>query len=145
MKRIFLTLLVLPLSLRAQFERPEDTAEMPLQRHVCTYQAEVAYWNLVEGNISPYLHDTVEYSQERRGKKHTKKRLDSKRTERKLSRLLSKGRVFFSGKSNSGYIFSLTIFDLYEEREILHTVKFKVDHFYQKIVSIEVLREFPDE
>jgi hypothetical protein len=145
MKKIALILTVFPLVLQAQFERPEDPVESPVHRHTCTYQAEVACWNIISGNISPYLHDTVEYSVERRAKRYIKKYLPSKKTEKKLSRLLSKGKVMFSGKYNSGYVFSIIIFNPHEEGEILHTVRFRVDHFYQKIVSIEVSREFPTE
>lgn len=143
MKKIFLLISVLPLFLQAQFERPEDPVEEPVHRHTCTYQAEVAYWNLIQGNISPYLHDTVEYSQERRGKRYTKKYIPTKKATRKISHLLNKGSAIFAGKYNSGYIFSIIIFDPHEEGEIFHIVRFKVDHFYQKIVSVEVSREFP--
>jgi len=145
MKKAALFLAALPLVLQAQFERPEDPVESPVHRHTCTYQAEVAYWNIVSGNSLPYLHDTVEYSVEKRGKRYTKKYLPSKKTEKKLSRLLNKGKIIFSGKYNSGYVFGIIIFDPHEEGEILHTVRFRVDHFYQKIVSIEVSREFPTE
>jgi hypothetical protein len=143
MKKIFFLFSLLPLALQAQFERPEDPVEAPVHRHTCTYQAEIAFWNIVRGNISQYLHDTIEYSQERRGKKYSKKYLASKRAERKLSHVLNKGNSIFSGRYNSGYIFSIIVFNPHEDGEILHTVKFKVDHFYQKIVSIEVSREFP--
>ena len=143
MKKILILISVLPLSLYAQSERPEDTAEVPHQRHTCTYQAEVAYWNLVSGNISLYLHDTVEYSTEKRGKKYSKKYLSSKKAERKVSHILNKGKVIFSGKYNSGYVFGIIVFNPHEEGEILQTVRFRVDHFYQKIVAIEVSREFP--
>lgn len=145
MKRILLLLTVLPLTLQGQFERPEDPIETPIHRHTCTYQAEVAYWNIIEGNISPYLHDTVEYSQGKRGKRYTKRYITSKKTEKKISHLLHKGKVIFSGKYNGGYVFNIIIFNPHEEGEILHTVSFKVDHFYQKITSIEVSREFPTE
>ena len=143
MKKIFFLFSLLPLALQAQFERPEDPVEAPVHRHTCTYQAEIAFWNIVRGNISQYLHDTIEYSQERRGKKYSKKYLSSKKTERKLSHVLNKGNSIFAGRYNSGYIFSIIVFNPHEDGEILHTVKFKVDHFYQKIVYIEVSREFP--
>lgn len=145
MKKILLLFLSLPLALHAQFERPEDTVEIPNQRHTCTYQAEVAYWNIIMGNTSLYLHDTIEYSQERRGKKYTKRYITSRKAERKISHVLNKGKVIFSGKYNSGYVFSIIVFDPHEDGEILHIVRFRVDHFYQKIVSVEVSREFPTE
>ena len=143
MKKILILISVLPLSLQAQFERPEDPVQAPAHRHTCTYQAEIAYWNLAQGNISPYLHDTVEYSQERRGKRYSKKYIPTKKATRKLSHLLHKGSIIFAGKYNSGYVFSVIILDPHEEGEILHIIRFRVDHFYQKIVAIEVSREFP--
>jgi len=145
MKKISLLLTLVPLTLYAQFERPEDPVEVPVHRHTCTYQAEVAYWNIIEGNTSLYLHDTIEYSQGRRGKRYTKKYITSKKAGKKISHLLNKGKVIFSGKYNGGYTFNIIIFNPHEEGEILHTVTFKVDHFYQKITSIEVSREFPTE
>ena len=127
MKKLIFALLLIPFASKAQEVR-----------HFCHFEAETAAKHIMMGHIIDNLHDTVEFSVEKKGFKYNKKYLTSVQAEKKLKKVLKKGKSAYSSRTNSGYVFSIVVVSLADNTEILNFIKFEVDHFYQKITSIEI-------
>jgi hypothetical protein len=127
MKKLIFALLLIPFASKAQEVR-----------HFCSFDAENAAKHIMMLHIIDNLHDTVEFSVEKKGFKYNKKYLTSVQAEKKLKKVLKKGKSAYSSRTNSGYVFSIVVVSLADDTEILNFIKFEVDHFYQKITSIEV-------
>ena len=127
MKKLIFALLLIPFALKAQEVR-----------HFCSFDAETTAKHIMMLHITDYLSDTVEFSVEKRGYKYSKSYLTPVQAEKKLKKVMKKGKVSYSSKTNSGYVFSLVVISLADDTEILNFIKFEVDHFYQKIISIEI-------
>lgn len=127
MKKLIFALLLIPFASKAQEVR-----------HFCSFDAETTAKHIIKNHISNHLHDTVEFSVEKRGYKYSKSYLTPVQAEKKLKKVMKKGKPAYSSKTNSGYEFNIVVISLADDTEILNYIKFEVDHFYQKIVSIEV-------
>jgi hypothetical protein len=127
MKKLIFALLLIPFASKAQEVR-----------HFCSFDAENAAKHIMMLHIIDNLHDTVEFSVEKKGFKYNKKYLTSVQAEKKLKKVLKKGKSAYSSRTNSGYVFSIVVVSLADDTEILNFIKFEVDHFYQKITSIEI-------
>lgn len=128
MKQLLTLVMLIPFILKGQTE----------YQHVCSYDAEFTAKHIMMRHIKPYLHDTVEFSVEKRRYKYTKKYLNSDQAEKKIVKALKKGINSYSSKTNSGYSFTIVVISKADETEILNFIKFEVDHFYQKIISVEI-------
>ena len=128
MKQLLTLVMLIPFMLKGQTE----------YQHFCSYNAEATVKYIMMRHIKSYLYDTVEFSVEKRGYKYSKKYLNADQAEKKIVKALKKGMPTYSGKTNSGYIFTIAVVSQADETEILNFIKFEVDHFYQKIVSVEI-------
>lgn len=128
MKQLLTLIMLVPFMLKGQTE----------YQHFCSYNAESTAKHILKKHIKDYLHDTVEFSVERRGYKYHKKYLNASQTEKKVLRKMKHGTCHYAGKTNSGYTFTIVIVDENDDTEILSSIKFEVDHFYQKIISVEI-------
>jgi len=128
MKKLITLLFVVPFMLKGQVE----------YQHFCSYNAESTAKHIMMHHIKPYLHDTIEFSVEKRGFKYSKKYLNADQAEKKILKALKKGMATYSSKTNSGYTFTIVVVSKADETEILNFIKFEVDHFHQKIVSVEI-------
>ena len=88
-------------------------------------------------HIKSYLHDTVALSLNYK----TPKLLSPTQVEKKVLKVLKKGDPSYSSRTNSGYTFTIVVADKKDNTKILNFIKFEVDHFYQKIISIEITKE----
>jgi len=127
MKKLIFALLLIPFTSKAQEVR-----------HFCSYDAETTAKHIMMLHITDHLHDTVEFSVEKKGYKYSKKYLTPVQAEKKLKKVLKKGKSAYSSRTNAGYVFNIVVVSLADDTEILNFVKFEVDHFSQKIISIEV-------
>ena len=107
-------------------------------RHFCSFDAETTAKHIMKLHITNHLHDTVEFSVEKKGYKYSKSYLTPVQAEKKLKKVLKKGKSAYSSKTSSGYVFNIVVVSLADDTEILNYIKFEVDHFHQKIISIEI-------
>lgn len=128
MKQLLTLVMLVPFMLKGQTE----------YRHFCSFDAESTAKHIMMKHVKQYLHDTVEYSVEKRGYKYTKKYLNADQAEKKILKRMKHGSCHYGGKTNSGYTFTIVIISKADDTEILNFIKFEVDHFYQKIISVEV-------
>lgn len=128
MKQLLTLVMLIPFMLKGQTE----------YQHFCSYNAESTAKHIMMKHIKPYLHDTIEFSVEKRGYKYSKKYLNADQAEKKILKTLKKGMATYSSKTNSGYMFTIAIVSKADDTEILNFIKFEVDHFYQKVISVEV-------
>lgn len=141
MKYLILAILMVPLTLRGQFESPSDTVSIPdMDHHLCSYSAEETIEEILNLRVKKFLLDTVEFSVEKRGPKFTKRFLSSEKAEKRVLKVLKRGKPKFYGKSSFGFVFTLSVFEIVDETEILNFVRFEVDRCTRKISSIEILR-----
>ncbi len=128
MKQLLTLVMLIPFMLKGQTE----------YQHFCSYNSESTAKHIMMRHIKSYLHDTVEFSVEKRGYKYAKKYLNADQAEKKIVKALKKGMATYSSKTNSGYTFTIAVVSKADETEILNFIKFEVDHFYQKIISVEI-------
>ena len=128
MKQLLTLVMLIPFMLKGQRE----------YRPFCNFDAASKAKHIMMRHIKPYLHDTVEFSVEKRGYKYSKKYLNADQAEKKIVKVLKKGMATYSSKTNSGYMFTIAIVSKADDTEILNFIKFEVDHFYQKIISVEI-------
>ena len=128
MKKLIALLFVVPFMLKGQME----------YRHFCSFDAETTAKHIMMHHIKPYLSDTIEFSVEKRGYKYTKKYLNANQAEKKILKTLKKGMSTYSSRTNSGYTFTIVVVSKADDTEILNYIKFDVDHFSQKITSVEI-------
>ena len=138
MKQLLTLVMLIPFMLKGQFEKPTEQVEAPQYRHFCSFDAESTAKHIMMKHVKPYLHDTIEFSVEKRGYKYSKRYLNSAQAEKKIVKALKKGIPSYSGKTNSGYMFTIAVISKADDTEILNFIKFEVDHFYQKIISVEI-------
>ena len=128
MKQLLTLVMLIPFMLKGQTE----------YRHFCSYDAETTAKHILKKHIKQHLHDTVEFSVEKRGYKYSKKYLNADQAEKKVLKALKKGNPSYSSKTNSGYTFTIVVVSKADETEIVNFIRFEVDHFFQKIISIEI-------
>jgi hypothetical protein len=126
MKKLIFALLLIPFASKAQEVR-----------HFCSYDAETTAKHIMKEHIKSYLHDTVALSLNYK----TPKLLNPTQVEKKVLKVLKKGDPSYSSRTNSGYTFTIVVADKKDNTKILNFIKFEVDHFYQKIISIEITKE----
>lgn len=137
MKQLLILITMVPLMLKGQFEKPTDEVQY---QHICKFDAEIVSKHIIQKHIKSYLEDTVEFSVEKRGNKYSKKYLSSSKVEKKILNLFKKGNVEYSSRTNAGYTFTIAVIDRDNETDVLNYIKFEVDHYSQKIHTIEILR-----
>lgn len=128
MKQLLTLVMLVPFMLKGQTE----------YRHFCSFDAETTAKHIMMHHIKPYLSDTIEFSVEKRGFKYNKKYVNANQAEKKILKTLKKGMSTYSSRTNSGYTFTIVVVSKADETEILNYIKFEVDHFYQKIISVEI-------
>jgi hypothetical protein len=128
MKQLLTLVMLIPFMLKGQTE----------YRHFCSFDAESTAKHILMKHVKHYLHDTVEFSVEKRGYKYAKKYLNADQAEKKVLKALKKGNPSYSNKTNSGYTFTIVVVSKADETEIVNFIRFEVDHFFQKIISIEI-------
>lgn len=124
MKKLIALLFVVPFMLKGQME----------YRHVCSFDAETTAKHIMMHHIKPYLYDTVAFTLNDKASKQ----LSPSQVEKKILKTLKKGMSTYSSKTNLGYTFTIVVVDVKDDTKILNFIKFEVDHFYQKIISVEI-------
>jgi len=131
MKQLITLLFVVPFMLKGQFEKPTDEIQY---QHVCSYDAECTAKHIMMKHVKSYLYDTVAFTM----KNQSLKLMNPTQVEKKILKTLKKGKSAYSSKTNSGYSFTIVVVDVKDDTKILNFISFEVDHFYQKIISVEI-------
>ena len=124
MKQLLTLVMLVPFMLKGQTE----------YRHFCSFDAETTAKHIVMKHIKPYLHDTVAFSSNSK----SPKMLNPTQVEKKILKVLKKGKPAYSSKTNSGYTFTIVVEDKKDDTKIINFISFNVDHFYQKVTSVEI-------
>lgn len=128
MKQLLTLVMLVPFMLKGQTE----------YQHFCSYNAESTAKHIMMKHVKHYLHDTVEFSVEKNNNKYIKKYLNASQVEKKILKTLKKGKSTYSSKTNSGYTFTIVVVDIKDDTKIINFISFNVDHFYQKVTSVEI-------
>ncbi len=131
MKKIIFLLLLLPINLFGQ----------EYLRFPSHYDSEGTATQICNGNVEKFLSDTVEWKVEKGGDRWVTSWIDKDGVKSKLNKIFVSGSAEYSGRTNGGYWFFIAVIDPKEETKILKTLQFEVDHYSQKIKTIEVLKE----
>ena len=131
MKKFMFLLLLFPFSLFGQ-----EYLKFPSH-----YDSEGTAKQICSGNIKKFLSDTIEWKVEKGGDRWVTSWIDKGAANSKINKIFVQGSPEYSGRTNGGYWFYIAVIDLKEETKILRTLQFEVDHYTQKIKTIEVYKE----
>ena len=105
------------------------------------YDAEHAANHIMMGHIKMYLNDsTTEVVVEKKNDRWVTTFLGKDAVDKKVWKLLSKGKSSFTGRTNGGYRFYITVYDVKDDTKILGSLDITIDAYTQKIKYIEIKR-----
>jgi hypothetical protein len=130
MKKTLLILLFFPISLFSQY------LSFPT-----TYDSESTAKEICKGTIKKFLSDTVEWKVEKKNDRWVSSWKEKEEANGELNKIFSAGLPEYSGRTNSGYWFYISVIDIEDETKVIQTVKFEVNHYSQKIEIIEIQRK----
>ena len=110
-------------------------------RFPSNYDSEGTAKQICTGSIKKFLSDTVEWKVEKGEDRWVTSWIDKDRANSKINKIFVLGSPEYSGRTNGGYLFYISVIDPKEETKILKTLQFEVDHYTQKIKTIEVHKE----
>jgi len=127
MKKLLVLFLLFPVRLFSQY------LSFPT-----TYDSESTAKGICKGSIKNFLSDTVEWKVEKKNDRWVSSWKSKEKVNSDLNKIFSKGSPEYSGRTNAGYWFYITVLDLEDDSKIIQTVKFEVNHYTQKIELIEI-------
>lgn len=110
-------------------------------RFPSNYDSEGTAKQICTGSIKKFLSDTVEWKVEKGEDRWVTSWIDKDRANSKINKIFVSGSPEYSGRTNGGYWFYISVIDPKDETKILKTLQFEVDHYTQKIKTIEVHKE----
>lgn len=105
------------------------------------YDSEGTAKQICTGNIKKFLSDTIEWKVEKGEDRWVTSWIDKDKANSKINKIFVLGSPEYSGRTNGGYWFYISVIDPKEETKILKSLQFEVDHYTQKIKTIEVYKE----
>ena len=103
------------------------------------YDAQTAAGHIIKGHIKMYLNDsTTEVVVEKKNNRWVTTFLGKDAIDKKVWKVLSKGKAEFTGRTNGGYRFYITVYDASDDTKILNSLDITVDAYTQKIKYIEI-------
>ena len=103
------------------------------------YDAEHTAKHIMMGHIKMYLNDsTTEVVVEKKNNRWVTTFLGKDAIDKKVWKVLSKGKAEFTGRTNGGYRFYITVYDVKDDTKILNSLDITVDAYTQKIKYIEI-------
>jgi hypothetical protein len=103
------------------------------------YDAESTAKHIIKGHIKMYLNDsTTEVVVEKKGDRWVTTFLDKDAIDKKVSKILLQGESVFTGRTNGGYRFYITVYDVKDDTKILNSLDITIDAYTQKIKLIEI-------
>ena len=103
-----------------------------------SYDSEGTAKQICTGSVEKFLSDTIEWKVEKKNDRWVTSWINLNQAESKLNQIFSKGVPKYTSSTNAGYWFYISVEDPSDDTRILRTVKFEVDHYTQKIKTIEV-------
>ena len=105
------------------------------------YDAEHTANHVMMGHIKMYLGDSAtEVVEEKKNDRWVTTFLGKDAVDKKVWKLLSKGKSSFTGRTNGGYRFYITVYDASDDTKVLGSLDITIDAFTQKIEYIEIKR-----
>ena len=105
------------------------------------YDAEHTAKHIMMGHIKMYLGDSAtEVVEEKKNDRWVTTFLGKDAVDKKVWKLLSKGKAEFTGRTNGGYRFYITVYDVKDDTKVLGSLDITIDAFTQKIKYIEIKR-----
>lgn len=104
------------------------------------YNSKEASEHILHGDLKFYLSDTVELTIEKKRDKYKTSDVSKDIVINKVNKTFSKGTPEYTGRTNGGYTFTISIIDPKDDTNIIGKVVFTVDAFTQKIKSVEILK-----
>ena len=103
------------------------------------YDAEHTAKHIMMGHIKMYLVDsTTEVVVEKKNNRWVTSFLSKDAVDKKVWKLLSKGKAELTGRTNGGYRFYITVYDASDDTKILGSLDITIDAYTQKIKYIEI-------
>lgn len=103
------------------------------------YDAKHAANHIMMGHIKMYLSDsTTEVVIEKKNDRWVTSYYNKDVIDKKVWKVLSKGKPSFTGSTNGGYRFYITIYDVKDDIKILNSLDITIDAYTQKIKYIEI-------
>jgi len=103
------------------------------------YDAEHTANHIMMGHIKMYLNDsTTEVVVEKKNDRWVTTFLGKDAVDKKVWKVLSKGKPSFTGRTNGGYRFYITVYDVKDDTKILNSLDITIDAYTQKIKYIEI-------
>ena len=103
------------------------------------YDAEPTAKHIMMGHIKMYLNDsTTEVVEEKKNDRWVTTFLGKDAVDKKVGKLLSKGKASFTGRTNGGYRFYITVYDVSDDTKVLGSLDITIDAYTQKIKYIEI-------
>jgi len=105
------------------------------------YDAQTAAGHIIKGHIKMYLNDsTTEVVEEKKNDRWVTSYYSKDIIDKKVWKVLSKGKAEFTGRTNGGYRFYITVYDINDDIKILGSLDITLDAFTQQIKYIEIKR-----
>ena len=105
------------------------------------YDAEHTANHIMMGHVRMYLNDSVtEVVTEKKNDRWVTSYNDKDQVYKKIDKLLKKGKANFSGSTNGGYRFYITVWDVKDDTKVLGSLDITIDAYTQEIKSIEIKR-----
>lgn len=103
------------------------------------YDAQHAANHIMRGHIKMYLNDsTTEVVEEKKNDRWVTSYYNKDIIDKKVWKVLQKGKSSFTGSTNGGYRFYITVYDVKDDTKILGSLDITVDAFTQQIKLIEI-------
>lgn len=103
------------------------------------YNAETTANHIMMGHIKMFLNDsTTEFVVEKKNNRWVTSFYDKNTISKKVWEVLQKGKSQFTGSTNGGYRFYITVWDKNDDMKILNSLDITIDAFTQHIKYIEV-------
>ena len=105
------------------------------------YDAEHTANHIMMGHVRMYLNDSVtEVVTEKKNDRWVTSYDDKTQIYKKVDKLLKKGKANFSGSTNGGYRFYITVWDVKDDTKVLGSLDITMDAYTQEIKLIEIKR-----
>ena len=105
------------------------------------YDAQHTANHIMMGHIKMYLNDsTTEVVEEKKNDRWVTSYYNKDIIYKKVWKVLQKGKSSFTGSTNGGYRFYITVYDVKDDTKILGLLDITIDAFTQEIKYIEIKR-----
>ena len=103
------------------------------------YDAQTTAGHIIEGHIKMYLNDsTPEVVIEKKNDRWVTSRMSSDIIVKKINKIIELGEPVFTGRTNGGYRFYITVYDINDDTKVINSLDITIDAFTQQIKLIEI-------